>query len=191
MMNSPGDHHEIYLDNRIQGVMLIALVVMEATLTLGGIGVLYNRYTTIIDANLYRIHADTNGPTLLELMLTSLGEVLLVILVVNIAALVVADRIWVFFVRRVLKDFREQLQRMSRLDFRIRQNSEGRHRILDSVLEWTITENERHKLLRDEMEALSKAFEQDGPTPKNILHTIGRLRRQIPGNLPSADEAAP
>lgn len=171
---------KLYLDRKIQGVLLTCLIVLEVLLGLAGIWVLYNQYSSIIDASLYRIHPDPDAPTLAEIMLGAMGQVIAAIFAINIVALVVADRIWVWYVRKVIASIEGSLTRIASLDLRADTDRSGLHRIIDTINRWRDQEHERCSQIHHAAAILTDDIDPARPEKKElILQSIDEIRRHI------------
>ena len=85
--------HIHYVDHTLQKWLLLALVVMEAVLVSLAIWALYKALGTIIDEDMYRVHYSASTQ-LLPLLIKEGSVVLGWMLLANLLALFVADRIW-------------------------------------------------------------------------------------------------
>jgi len=139
-----------YVDGKIQGVLLVGLVALEVSLVAAAIWFLHKEFAAIVDARLYRIHPDPNEPTMAAIMVWSLAKVLAALLLVNIVALVVADRVWGWYVEGVIKTFQQCVDKLGQLDFRKGGIDRQRHHSLDLIARWRDLQRERFASLRRE-----------------------------------------
>ncbi|MBF0126232.1 MAG: hypothetical protein HQM02_03380 [Magnetococcales bacterium] len=178
-----------YVDFRIQMRMLIALVLLETGLAGGGVGYLYFRFKAIIEENLYRIHH--GGQSVFQQLLEETGWVVLVMLVVNLAGLLIADRLWVGYVQRVLGSFTALAVKVTDLDFRSDGESPDQHASLELMLSWRQKERDRALAVRELVRDL------DQVPPARQVERLRRLRAILPpysrrfvGRLASDRDAA-
>lgn len=169
-----------YVDFAIQMRMLIALVVMEVVLVAAGVWYLYLRFNTIVEANLYRIH-QTPGESPLEVLVKEAGIVVLALVVANVLAMVVADRIWILYVRRVLNKFTALAQRTRDFDLREDTDKDHSHEVLVRMLAWRWAERKRALNVRAAIRNLSPDADFDNPMVRQeFLRNLQWLRRALP-----------
>ena len=131
----PNKRHIVLVDHALQKSLLLALVVLEVLVAAGAIAALYQALTGIADENLYRIHF-TGGPSVLSLLLGEGLRVLAGMLAVNLLALIVADRVWAFYVNRILRNLDRLMNAAEHLDFRSQTPSAFDHAVLTQALAW-------------------------------------------------------
>ncbi len=183
----------IYVDSRIQMWMLIGLVLLETLLASGGVVYLYFRYKAIIEENLYRIHH--TSPDIFTLLLAETGWVVLILLGINVLGLLIADRLWVWYVKRVLGTFTALACKVTDLDFRADQESPDQHVAVDLMLAWRQKERSRLMAMRETV----RTFDLDASlsTPQRQQQLASQLKqlqtvlppysRRYVGRLPSTD----
>lgn len=162
----------IYVDFRIQMRMLIALLIMETLLTGGGIVYLYFRFKSVIEENLYRIHQTKQD--IFSLLVEETGWVIGIMLVINIVGLLVADRLWVWYVQKILATFTSLATRVTDLDFRLDGESSDQHLVLDLMLSWRQKERSRAQVVRTILDQL------DGGNPAAMKIALRELRTHLP-----------
>lgn len=167
-----------YVDYKIQMRMLLALVVLELTIISIGLVYLYHRFSTLIDANIYRIHKDTSSDVFTTLLYET-GWVVGVSLLVNLVALFIADRLWVNYVRSILISFGSHADHIADLDFRDQHpNITSKHSSLDMIQAWSRGERQRALDIRLAVGAidLNEINNQSGwKQIRNHLITIQKL----------------
>lgn len=137
-----------YVDHRLQGALLIALIAMEVCMIAIAMVYLYFRFNIIIEDSLYRIHQVGTLPT--HSLLVELVQVMGIFTVINVCALFVAHIIWVHYVQNVVKAFRRGLGLMAVLDFRKTDtNDHAHHEVLDLLHHWQRAERERSINIRN------------------------------------------
>lgn len=169
-----------YLDFKVQMHMLVALIVLEVGLVVAGIFYLYARFSDIIKTSLYRIHHGSD--TLFSMMLTEMGQMLVVFVGVNMLAVFLADRIWVHYVRSVLGSFRALVNRVADLDFTKDGKPRVQHRVLDQTLAWREKERVRASSVRDITRSLKPHADFSDP---KVLEELGRQLTEVRQSLPS------
>ncbi len=162
-----------FIDATIQGRLLAALVGLELILFAGAMVWLYLDLSKIIEGHLYRIHyADTEG---LSPFLATLFTVIPVILLVNLAALWVADVIWRAYVRRIVNQLRRILARISKLD--LREEPEDRnvnHEVIGKARSWLANERQEFKRIKKAVNALPEIV--DFSDEKELIRARMNLR---------------
>lgn len=123
-----------YIDHVLQKWLLVALVVLETVLTAAAIWGLYRALGAIADENMYRVHLSPDANIWRRFLLEG-AAILGGTGVVNFCALVVADRIWAGYVRRILKALDGVVDAVRRLDFRM-QKVRRSHAVLDQAIRW-------------------------------------------------------
>ncbi|MBF0135655.1 MAG: hypothetical protein H7833_13770 [Magnetococcus sp. DMHC-1] len=169
-----------YLDFAIQMRMLIALVGMEIILVGGAVYYLYERFSTILEENIYRIHQlplDLSSVMVNEIIKVAGGMILL-----NLVALFVADRIWSKYVARILQAFTNMALHVSDLDFHPDADPpSSQHELLDLMLAWRQQERQRLVKIREEIQKLDPNADFSDP---RVLAGIQEQVRQLRHILP-------
>lgn len=169
-----------YVDFNIQIRMLIALIVLETGGIVAAITYLYLDFSAIIQAQMYRIHHQPE--TLFSILLTETGQVLVVLLGVNLLAIFVADRIWVHYVGRVLGAFRVLADKVSDLDFSQDRKPTVKHDVLNRMRTWRTKERMRILALHDNLQAIEKEadFVHDPTSKEAIYQHLLKMQQTLP-----------
>lgn len=174
-----------YVDFVIQLWMLIALIVMEVLLVAAGVTYLYFSFNKILEAGLYRIH-HTGHPSSLSQMLIESGMVIITMVVVNLIALIIADRIWVRYVRSILESFLDLGYRTIAFDLRPDDNPaiarrRAHHRVIDLMVAWRDHEFKRATHIRSALDQIpTDADFSHSLTREHILNQLEGIRRLLP-----------
>jgi hypothetical protein len=123
------------VDRVLQKWLLVALVVMQSVLVAAAIWFLYLKLDAAVDENLYRIHFGA-GTDMLSLLVREGLSVLGAMLLANATALLVADRIWVWYVNRILRHLGALVGSAARLDLRRLPRPDVGHAVLDQATRW-------------------------------------------------------
>ena len=137
-MNSPTHPNRRrihYVDHRLQKWLLMALIVMEAVLVSLAIWALYRALDTLIDEEMYRVHYSTDTQVL-PLLIKEGSAVLGWMLLVNVLALLAADRLWAALVHNILKKLDRLMQASRQLDFSPQDMIGDNHAVLEQALTW-------------------------------------------------------
>lgn len=169
-----------YLDFAIQMRMLMALVGMEIILVGGAVYYLYERFSTILEENIYRIHQlplDLSSVMVNEIIKVAGGMILL-----NLLALFVADRIWSKYVSRILHAFTSMAHQVSDLDFHPDADPPpSQHELLDLMLSWRQQERQRLARIRAEIQKLDPHADFADPRVlANIQEQVRQLQHMLP-----------
>lgn len=147
-MHLSEDRRQIYyVDHLLQKWLLIALVLLESVLTAAAIWGLYRELSSIIDDNLYRVHFSDDENMLYPFFIDG-AKILIGTGLVNLIALIVADRIWAYYVRGILHGLDRVMQAAQRLDLLPRKGVRRTHAVLDQALRWQRAEALRLKRIR-------------------------------------------
>lgn len=169
----------LYVDFRIQMRLLIALLLLEVTLTGGSMAYLFFRFKEMIEENLYRMHYMVHD--LSPLMIREAGEVFFLMLLINLVCLLVADRVWVRYVRRVLQTFTHLAAKVADLDFYPDTESPDQHAALDLMLAWRQKERQRAAAIGTILKQLDPEGEWDTPQGRAQLPVqLQTLRLLLP-----------
>lgn len=167
-----------YIDQSIQKWMLIGLVAMELILTAASIWILYLELAHVIDANLYRIH-QTDHESILPLLLAKGAKVLGYALVVNVAAIAIADRIWTFYVQRVVRHLSVLMQKSRNLDWR-ETGIGATHPVLVIAHAWRFSEHFRCGDLRAAVSSIPDHFPDIPEARQAALDSLSHVRSILP-----------
>lgn len=167
-----------YIDGAIQKWMLVGLVVMELLLTAGLLWILYQDLVQVIDENLYRIH-QTDHESIFPLMLAEGAKILGYAFAVNVVAISLADRIWAFYVNRVVSRLSILMQLSRSLDWR--ENDIGAtHSVLVIALAWRYAERFRCSELRETVSELPDTLPDTPAARQAALESVGRIKGLLP-----------
>ncbi|MEH6824466.1 MAG: hypothetical protein V7629_11205 [Motiliproteus sp.] len=144
----------LLIDKRLQGRLLVALVLLETSMLVAAMFYLYQRFSTIVDANLFTIHRSAQVSLLPE-FLQQMGWVVLVMSIVNTLALLAAHALWTGRFNQVLQSFRKQLQRIATLDLRpLEQAEKTAHEVLEGLELWRAQEQVRLQQVRLQVDSI-------------------------------------
>jgi len=139
--------NHLYVDHALQRGLLVALVALEMLSIAVAIAALYVTLDGIIDANAWRVHF--RGPADgLPAFLAAGVKVIIGIGVVNFIAIVVADRLWAWYVERIVGQLGILVRPVARLDLSPRPAARGAHAVLDRAADWRDDEAARLAAIR-------------------------------------------
>jgi hypothetical protein len=125
----------VLVDHAIQTSLLVALVILETLVAAFAIWHLYGTMGAIIDDNLYRIHITNEADLIAQLFHEGL-RVLGWMLVANLLALVVADRLWSMYVNSILRRLEKVMTCAHALDFSAQAAMSVQHVVLEQAGAW-------------------------------------------------------
>lgn len=138
------------VDDALQKSLLVALVLMETAAVALAIWMLYQALDRIVDENTYRVHF-SGGPSIsVQLFIEGL-RVLGAMLALNVLALFAADRIWAWYVARIVEQLDRLMGASSALDFRPQAPIAYHHSVLEQAGNWREVELGRLRQLREDV----------------------------------------
>lgn len=143
----------VYIDEQVQKRLLVALVALEILLVAGALWMLYLQLNGVVEANLYRVHLSEKTriyPLLLKTALFGLSG----LVVINIAALWMANHVWARHVNAILEPLNLLVTRSREMDFSADAPTEISHEVVTLGLRWRERERQRLARLRDEIAKL-------------------------------------
>ncbi|MEH6471266.1 MAG: hypothetical protein V7752_08450 [Halopseudomonas sp.] len=177
----------VFVDSRLQGRMLVVLVLLEVTMLLIAMIYLYSSFSTIIDTNLFTIHRSTQTSLLPE-FLKQMGWVVLVMSTTNTLALFAAHALWAGYIDKVILAFRLRLERIGLLNLRSLPSAEtSDHSVLDGIELWRVQEQVRLQQVRLLVEQVARPASAGVPKSahqaqrRELLLSLRRLLISTPG----------
>ena len=168
----------VYVDDKVQKGLLVALVTLEVALIVVTLWMLYVQMGAVVDANLYRVHF-VSAPNIYPLLLKTALIGVVGLIAVNVLMLWVAGWVWARHVDSILQPFRKLISKVEALDFSVDKTEDIPHNVVSLALTWRNTKRQNLRLLRqeiarlDEFDDLSKAEAQQRAS--EILKAIRRL----------------
>jgi len=144
--------------------------------------ILYAKLNIAADESLYRIHL-TSGPSMFSVLLKESLPILGGLVVANLLALFVANRIWFLYVNGILVALRDLLSRTRDLDLQADLGVPTRHPVLARALAWRSAERARHLALRESLEIIEKA----AASPASSNNEFRACLLALGGHLPAPD----
>ncbi len=152
-----------YVDHAIQKWLLLALVALEIFLVSVTLWCLYRELGNVIEQNIYRIHY-LNNQRIFPLLLKNSVYVLGAMLAANAVALLIADRIWAYYVNAVLCAFSTLMIRTGQLDFlNDADNFARQHEVVERALAWRKVERDRCRNIREKIGILESSADFTDP----------------------------
>ena len=161
-----------YVDHIMQKWLLAALVILECTLTGLAIWGLYAALGDIIEQNTYRIHFSPDDNMLRDFFIQG-AKILIGTGVVNLTAIIVADRIWAWYVHSIVRGIDKVMFAAQRLDLTAQRGVKRTHAVLDRVLRWQRAEGLRLRRIRHSVRQLPQSLPE---TPAERVAVLSHLR---------------
>lgn len=155
--------------------LLVALLVMETALVAVAIWFLYQAPGKIVDENLYRVHF-SGRVNVLALLVSEGSPVLGAMLGVNFLALLMADRIWAWYVGGILKQLDRSMAAARRLDFSAPAGGPFHHAVLEQAGAWRTHEAACLAAQRAHIGALPAQLPADPRARAALAATLMRLQ---------------
>jgi len=170
----------VYVDDKVQKGLLIALVTLEVTLIVATLWMLYVQMGAVVDANLYRVHFVTT-PNIYPLLLKTALIGVVGLIVVNALMLWIAGWVWARHVDSILQPFRELIGKVESLDFRVDKAVDIPHNIVSLALTWRNTKRQNLRLLRQEIAQLNELDDLSNvETQQRASEILKAIRRLLP-----------
>lgn len=169
-----------YVDYKIQMRLLLALLAMELTIVAAGLFYLYFRFRAIIDENIYRVHKHPTSDVFAT-MLNETTWVIVVSVVVNLAALLLADRIWIRYVRTIIISFGSLADRMADLNFENNHaDVQASHESLDMMQAWHQGERQRALSIHAVIQSINLDTLNDPGSTEHIRQQLRTIHELLP-----------
>ena len=172
----------MYVDDKVQKGLLLALLALEIMLVIGTLWVLYLQLGKVVDNHLYRVHPSNKSllyPLLLKTPLIGLSGMV----VINIVMLWVASRVWIRHVSSIVKPFMELMSKVEALDFSEDAAVHAPHKVVDLALAWRHTKRQRLLRLRREIAKLDELGDLSGAeAPRRARASLEEILKLLPSN---------
>lgn len=155
---------DYYVDHLMQKWLLVALVVLECTLTALAVGGMYLALDRIMDRYLRSVHLSPDANMLRDFFIDG-AKILAVMGVANFAAILLADRIWAVYVRSIVRGIDKVMLAAQRLDLTA-QGVRRTHAVLDRLLRWQRGEGLRLRRIRHAVRHLPETL-PDAPEDRS------------------------
>ena len=168
-----GQRRSSYVDSRIQGRLVAAILLFEVLLIAAGMLFLYYDLNQVIEDQLFRIHPGRQeGPSVL---MTHLMVVIPAIVAANIMLVALIEWVWSDYISKIIWPLRHALQAVTLLDLRYRPAPVVEHEVLDKAGDWIQVERLRCAQLRQLVEELDA-----GMDVSDANRLLDEMRRCLP-----------
>lgn len=168
-----------YLDNSIQKWLLVALVTMEVMLIVVAMWMLNKALSDVIDQQMYQVHLSDKQSVFSHLLNEGM-KILGVVFLVNLLALLVADRIWAYWVSGIFHNLMALINASLHLDFSDKSQISCNHDVLVHAMAWREAEFSRIEGLRHDIHALPFALPASAKERENIAAGLKKIMDALP-----------
>lgn len=170
-----------YLDHSIQKWLLVALVAMEVMLVAIAMWMSYEAFSDVVDQEIYHVHF-AGQPSAFGRLLDEGMKILGMFLLVNLAMLVLADRIWAYRVNGVLRSLMVLVDASLQLDFSKKNHVPCNHDVLMHAVMWRDAELLRIKELRQDIHALPATLPETAEERQNVAAGLKKVLAALPAD---------
>lgn len=171
-----------YLDFRLQGRMIISMVVSQAMLLIIAISVFYQKASDIFDEAIYSIHA----PDMLLIFDQLIGlaaQITVAYILVTLMSFLIAQYLWSRYISHVLTDFEHQVAASHQLDFRpVLDKEQSLHPANITVSNWRCFEANKWCEVKKQFQFLIEQSEN------NELHRVNEIIQTMQVVLENTDK---
>lgn len=159
---------KIFVDNRLQGRLILAMVIVEMVILAVAMFYLNYRFASIIEDNLYSIHRSSQEDMLL-VFASQIGWVVFEMGVLNVMMLFTAHYFWSQQIGTVVEVFRKELSLIRSLNFSKPDHVDKPiHELLTLVELWFSSERKRVSRLKSEIQKIHLSDEYNEEELLNI-----------------------
>lgn len=177
---NPAKRRIVYVDEKVQKGLLVALVVLEILLVAATLWVLYVQMGEVVDANLYRVHF-ASQPNIYPLLLKTSLMGIAALVAVNVILLWVATWVWARHIDSIVRPFRELVAKVESLDFTEDQAQDVLHEVVDLALAWRHSKRRILHKLRAEIARLEELGDlSDAEARQRARAILESIRDQLP-----------
>ncbi len=171
----------IYVDDKVQKGLLLALIVLEAALIAGTLWMLYQQMNEIVNANLYRVHF-IEKPNIYPMLLKTVLLGVLGLIAINVILLWVVSWMWARHVDSILKPFGELVGSVGELDFTEKTKFDAPHKVVELAHEWHSSKRQQLLKIREEIARLDALGDLSDPEANaRARKSLEAIRDLLPG----------
>jgi hypothetical protein len=171
----------VYVDDKVQKGLLLALILLEAALIAGTLWMMYQQMGEIVSANLYRVHF-IEQPNIYPLLLKTILVGVLGLLAINVILLWLVGWMWARHVDSILQPFRKVVDRVATLDFTGQEYAAAPHKVVELAQEWHGAKRQQLLKIREEIARLEELGDFSGPEAKaKARKSLEAIRELLPG----------
>lgn len=180
-MNTPAKRKNHYIDAALQNRLLIAFILLEVLIIGGGMLVMYRELNDVVEENLFRIHFSALQP-LSTLLFWKGMRILAALVILNVAALGLAEWWWERHLESILQPLSGLLTRTAQLDFTADEMNGELHAVLVNTMAWRECERQRCMAMRAALSVLDEnadySTKAELEKARSALETLKALQPQ-------------
>jgi hypothetical protein len=171
-----GQRRSSYVDGRIQGRLVAAILLFEVLLISAGMLFLYYHLNQVMENQMFRIHPGRQEGQ--PILVQHLMVVIPAIVVANVMLVALIEWLWSGYISKIIWPLRHALQAVALLDLRYRPAPVVEHEVLDKAGDWIQVERLRCAQLRQLVEELDAGM--DASDAKRLLDEMRRCLPDAP-----------
>lgn len=179
-MRNPVKRKILYIDAALQNRLLLAFLLLEILLIGGGMIVMYLELKSVVEDNLFRIHFAASEP-LSSLLIWKAMRILAALVILNVAALGLAEWLWSRQLNSILRPLSKLLDRTAKLDLTSDDAVKQHHAVLAHTKAWRDSERQRCKQLHTIITSLDDNADYSSATTLDQTRTkLETLKTLLP-----------
>ncbi len=162
-----------YIDRRLQGWLIAAVLAFELLLIVVGLVILHDSLHQVVEEQLFRVHPGPQEgiPVLVRHLIAAMG----VIVVANIALVIAIEWFWSRYVVKIVSYLHELFDAIRFLDLRHKPEPEADHEVLNRASGWLKAEHHRCARLRQLADELTPDMD-----PARAMDLVAQMRQLLP-----------
>lgn len=162
-----------YLDDRIQGYLLFATLMLDMLLLVIAIVILYFHLSQAIEEQMFRVHF---GPQEgLPVLVKGLLQIAPFVVLAKIMIALIVKWLWSDYIARIVSYLKATFYAITLLDLRLRQAPQANHEVLDKAEYWLQEEHQRCTRLGRLLEDLDVDKDE-----KEVAMLLQKMRKYLP-----------
>ena len=168
-----------FIDRFVQGRLIISLVLLEVLIFGTAMWFVSADLQHLIDTNLYRIHQVQTDS--LPVLINSLKQVIPWIILVNVFALIMLDKIWAGYIRSIVDELQNIFSDLKSLRIIQPEKVKGEHEVIARAKDWLLYERQRNQDIRKLVNALPDDLSSlDSTTQQQVSDSLGKIQQLLP-----------
>jgi hypothetical protein len=142
-----------FIDRIVQGRLVISLILLELLIFGTAMWFVYTDLQHHIDTNLYRVHQVQLDS--LPVLINSLMHIIPWIILVNVLAIIIVDKIWAGYVRKIVFELEKIFFDLKNLNIKQPVKINGEHEVITQAKNYLFNEYQRNQSIRELVDTLS------------------------------------
>jgi len=168
-----------FVDRFVQGRLVISLILLELVIFSVAMWFVYTDLQHHIDVNLYRVHQVQTDS--MPVLLNSLQQIVPWILLLNVIALIIIDKVWAAYIRKIVDELEHIFSDLKKLIIKSPEKIKGEHEVIGQAKDWLRYERQRNEELHKLVAAL----------PEDVCHSDEKTRQQVKETLEKIQDVLP